>query len=43
MTGLSKKRMKIARVAPPRDKITALDFKMLKKNGAMKSAAKNKK
>jgi len=43
MPGLSKKQMKIAGMAPPRDKITALDFKMLQKNGKMKAAAKNKK
>ena len=43
MPGLAKKQMKIARVAPPRDKITALDFKMLQKNGKMKNAAKKKK
>jgi hypothetical protein len=28
---LSKKQMKIARIAEPRDKITAADFKKLKK------------
>jgi hypothetical protein len=29
--GYSKKQMKIARVAPPRNKITAADFKKLRK------------
>ena len=28
------KQMKIARVAPPRDKITGADFKKLKRNGS---------
>tara|TARA_B100001939_G_scaffold222965_1_gene191883 strand:+ start:380 stop:493 length:114 start_codon:yes stop_codon:yes gene_type:complete len=29
--GYSKKQMKIARIAPPRNKITAADFKKLRK------------
>ena len=43
MPGLSKKQMKIAGMAPPRNKITALDFKMLQQKGKMKSASKKKK
>ena len=33
----SKKQMKIARVAPPRDKITGADFAVLRKNKKKRS------
>ena len=33
----SVKQMKIARVAPPRDKITGADFKKLRKNGSKRT------
>jgi len=36
----SGKQMKIARVAPPRDKITGADFKGLKPNGKKKKGSK---
>ena len=36
MPGLTKKQMKIARVAPPRNKITRADFIALKKTDARK-------
>tara|TARA_Y100000401_G_C8259189_1_gene192375 strand:+ start:376 stop:507 length:132 start_codon:yes stop_codon:yes gene_type:complete len=36
MPGYSKKQMKIAKVAEPRDKITGQDFKVLRANDARK-------
>ena len=33
--------MKIARVAPPRDKITGADFKKLRKNGSKRKTKKS--
>tara|TARA_Y100000114_G_scaffold153780_1_gene174488 strand:- start:733 stop:864 length:132 start_codon:yes stop_codon:yes gene_type:complete len=39
---LSKKQMKIARISKPRNKITAADFKALKKkNGSKKKSKKS--
>jgi|TARA_R100000084_G_C4653679_1_gene151448 hypothetical protein len=42
MPGYSKKQMKIARAAEPRNKITAADFKALKSNDARKRMKKMK-
>ena len=41
MPGLTKKQMKIARVAPPRNKITRADFIALKKTDARKRRMAN--
>ena len=37
----SAKQMKIARVAPPRDKITGADFKKLRKTGSTRTTNKS--
>ena len=37
----SAKQMKIARVAPPRDKIAGADFKKLRKNGSKRKTKKS--
>jgi len=39
--GYSSGQKKIARVAPPRDKITGADFKKLRKNGSKRKAKRS--